>query len=111
MKAKEFLDVSSIHGLGHINSHASLGKLFWVWVVVCGFLGAGVLVQQAWADWAANPVSTTIQTHPIAQSRCRADGRLGQQRSLEPPVGYDLCRSTYLTCFNAYLAYSFLRDS
>ena len=98
MKAKEFLDVSSIHGLGHINSHASLGKLFWVWVVGCGFLGAGVLVQQAWADWAANPVSTTIQTQPIAQSRCRADG-YGMIFAAKRPNFLST-----LICFNACLA-------
>ena len=51
MKLKEYFDVSSIHGLGHINSQRWFGKLFWIIVVFCGFVVAGILVQQSFEDW------------------------------------------------------------
>ena len=69
MKLKDYFDVSSIHGLGHINSQKSFAKLFWIVVVFCGFLGAGILVSQSFEDWGSNPISTVIETKPILESQ------------------------------------------
>ena len=69
MKLKEYFDVSSIHGLGHINSQRWFGKIFWFLVVLGGFVVAGILLQQSFEDWRDNPISTVIETEPILKSK------------------------------------------
>ena len=64
---KTFLESSTIHGLAYITSMRKLTSIFWILVVIAGFTGAGVLIYQAFQDWADSPVKTTIETEPIAK--------------------------------------------
>ena len=64
---REFLQSSTIHGLAYINSDRSQVRLFWLCVVVAGFSGAAVLIQQSFSSWADSPITTTIETLPISQ--------------------------------------------
>ena len=42
------------------------GKLFWTAVVVLGFTGAFVLINNSYSAWQDSPIATTISTHPLA---------------------------------------------
>ena len=65
---QEFLEASTIHGFVYIStSKHRLQRLFWVTVVLLGFVVAGVIIRGAFSDWENNPVSTTIETFPIRQ--------------------------------------------
>ena len=64
---REFLENSTIHGLAHISTTRSLVRLLWFSVVLGGFIGAGVLIHQSFAEWSSSPVSTTIETLSISQ--------------------------------------------
>ena len=64
---KTFLENSTIHGLGHIGSTKKHSRLFWILIVSIGFLGAGILIIMAFDSWASSPVSTLIETLPIAE--------------------------------------------
>ena len=64
---QEFLLSSTIHGLSHIGSNRSLLRLFWLIVVIAGFIGAGVIINQSFSSWAESPISTTIETLPIRE--------------------------------------------
>ena len=63
---KEFLESSTIHGLVYISTNKRLIRLLWICVVIAGFTGAGVIIQQSFSSWASSPVSTTIETLPIS---------------------------------------------
>ena len=63
---QEFLESSTLHGLVYISTcKYKVQKIFWVCVVVLGFMTAGYLIRGAFLDWEENPVSTTIETFPI----------------------------------------------
>ena len=65
---REFLESSSIHGLGHVAStRQSLLRLLWIFLVFSGFTVAAVLIQQSFSSWADSPISTTIETLPITE--------------------------------------------
>ena len=51
---KEFLEVSTIHGLGYISTTRSLVRLFWVAVVFSGFSYAGWMIQSSVCSWRTN---------------------------------------------------------
>ena len=63
----EFLETSSIHGLLLISLNKRFSKLFWVLVVVTGFIGAGILMKNSVRSWYETPVFTTIETLPIEE--------------------------------------------
>ena len=63
---QDFLKSSTIHGLSYISNSRKLGKIFWIFVVVCGFSVAGYLINQSFVDWAQSPITTTIETLPIS---------------------------------------------
>ena len=66
---KEFLESSTIHGLIYISSiRTPLIKLFWVVVVIAGFITASILINGSFSDWEKSPISTTVETFPISQS-------------------------------------------
>ena len=45
---KEFLQSSTIHGLAYIaTTDNKLARLFWVFVVICGFTGAAVIIWES----------------------------------------------------------------
>ena len=65
---REFLESSTIHGLVYISTNNPLlVRLSWLCVVISGFTGAGVIIQQSFSHWASSPVSTTIETLPITE--------------------------------------------
>ena len=64
---KNFLDSSTIHGLSYISSTRKYIRLFWIFVVIAGFLTAGYLIQQSFQYWAESPVKTTVETLPISE--------------------------------------------
>ena len=63
---KEVFQSSSIHGVDHILSERKLFKVFWICVVLSGFIGAGILIAQCFQSWEESPVSTTIETRSIS---------------------------------------------
>ena len=63
---KEFLESSTIHGLAHISTNRGLVRFLWLFVVLIGFSGAGILIHQSFSSWAGSPISTTIETVPIS---------------------------------------------
>ena len=63
---KQFLEFSTIHGLVYISTNRRLVRLLWLCVVIAGFICSGVMIQQSISSWANNPISTTIETHPIS---------------------------------------------
>ena len=64
---KEFLETSSIHGLVYLATTEKVTRLVWMFVVMAGFAGAAVLIQQSLSSWEANPVSTTLKIRPIEE--------------------------------------------
>ena len=64
---KEFLESSTIHGLQYIATTRKIVKLLWILVIVAGFSGAGVLINQSFQAWDESPVKTTIETLPITE--------------------------------------------
>ena len=64
---ENFLDSSTIHGLSYISSTRKNIRLFWIFVVLAGFLTAGYLIQQSFHSWAESPVKTTVETLPISE--------------------------------------------
>merc|ERR1711981_1301446 len=64
---KEFLESSTIHGLSYIAGNRGVVRLLWICVVIAGFTGATVMIQQSFSSWADSPISTTIETLPITE--------------------------------------------
>ena len=64
---KEFFESSSIHGLYHIASERKFARLFWIFVVLGGFIGAGYLIYESFHTWTQSPITTTIETLPISE--------------------------------------------
>ena len=62
---KIFLENSTIHGLSYIASTRRLTRLFWILVVIAGFIGAFTMIYQSFQSWAESPITTTIETLPI----------------------------------------------
>ena len=60
-----FLENSSIHGLGYVAQTKAFRRAFWICTVLCGFIGAGILIYQSFDNWSQHPVTTTIETKPI----------------------------------------------
>ena len=63
---KEFLESSTIHGLSHIAANRRLVRLLWICVVIAGFTGAAVLINQSFSSWADSPITTSLETLPIS---------------------------------------------
>ena len=62
-----FLESSTIHGLTYISTTQKYARLFWILVVITGFVGAGLLIKESFDSWSESPVKTTIETLPIAE--------------------------------------------
>ena len=62
-----FLESSTIHGLTHISSTRKYKRLFWILVVVAGFLGASLIIKESFESWSESPVKTTIETLAISE--------------------------------------------
>ena len=61
------MQVSSIHGFGHIVATRRYSRLFWILVVIFGFSVASYLINLSFSDWSESPISTTIETLPISK--------------------------------------------
>ena len=64
---RQFLELSSIHGLHFIYSANRWSKVFWMLVVIGGFTGAGYLIQTALHNWEQSPIRTTTATLTISK--------------------------------------------
>ena len=62
-----YLETSSINGLSHISHSKGSSKIFWIFTVTLGFIIAGVLINQAFTNWAESPIRTIIETRPISE--------------------------------------------
>ena len=62
---REFLQSSTIHGLAYIGSDRTQVRIFWLGVVIAGFTGSFILINQSFSSWAESPITTTIDTLPI----------------------------------------------
>ena len=66
--ARLYLESSSISGVNHILASTKIYiRLFWITVVIAGFVGSGVLIHQSFEEWDEDPVKTTIDTLPIRE--------------------------------------------
>ena len=61
-----FLESSTIHGLTYLSTTRKHARLFWILVVLAGFIGAGVLINESFGSWSESPVKTTVETLPIS---------------------------------------------
>ena len=64
---ESFLESSSINGLNHISNTRRHGRLFWILVVLTGFIASGFLIYESFQSWKESPVKTTIETLPITE--------------------------------------------
>ena len=64
-----FLESSTIHGLTYISTTRKYIRLFWILVVIGGFLGASLLIKESFDSWSESPVKITLETTPIAEIR------------------------------------------
>ena len=62
-----FLESSSIHGMTYLSPNGRHMRLFWIAVIISGFVGSGILIYQSFQSWSESPVSTTIETRPITE--------------------------------------------
>ena len=62
---RNFLESSTIHGLGYISTTKKYVRFFWLLTVLFGFTGAAILIYQSFQAWADSPVITNIEIVPI----------------------------------------------
>ena len=62
---KEYLENSTIHGLSYISTTKKWSKIFWVVIVLHGFLGAIILINSSFQEWNEDPIKTIIETFSI----------------------------------------------
>ena len=63
---KDFLEASTIHGLGYISTSKSyFTKCLWIFIVGGGFCTAGILIKGAFTSWKESPITTSMETFPI----------------------------------------------
>ena len=54
---------TTVHGFRYIVEGRDLvERLFWVTVIVTGFVLSGILIQQSFENWEDTPLQTTIET-------------------------------------------------
>ena len=64
---RTFLESSTIHGLTYISTSRKYAKLFWILIVLAGFIEASFLIKESFDFWSESPVKTTIETLPISK--------------------------------------------
>ena len=60
-----FFETSTIHGLSYWTNTKRLERLLWISIVLVGFTGAVLIIQQSFQSWNDSPIKTTIETLPI----------------------------------------------
>ena len=64
---RQYLESSTIQGLGYVLIEKRFGRLFWIFVVFLGFTLSGLLIKQSFTNWSESPIRTTIETRPISE--------------------------------------------
>ena len=64
---RTFLESSTIHGLTYVSTTRKYVRLFWIFVVIGGFVGASLLIKESFDSWSESPIKTTIETLPISE--------------------------------------------
>ena len=67
--AKQFLELSSIHGLYYLATTRKWVRLCWTLIVFGGFLVVGYLILETFDSWSKSPASTSIESLPISELR------------------------------------------
>ena len=63
---KEYLELSTVHGLTQISRSKGLLKWLWIFIVFTCFVGSGVMIYYSFEAWYLSPVKTTIDTLSIS---------------------------------------------
>ena len=66
---EEYFNTATIHGLGYFSKTKGFVRLGWIFVVITGFMAAGVLIQESFKSWSMSPVSISMETLPISELR------------------------------------------
>ena len=64
---ENYLESATVHGLAYIGQTRKLIKVFWILIVLAGFIGAGFLINQSFANWQESPIKTYVETLPISE--------------------------------------------
>ena len=64
---RTFLESSTIHGLSYISTTRKYTRIFWILVVIAGFIGASLLIKESFDSWSESPIKTTVETLPISE--------------------------------------------
>ena len=64
---RTFLESSTIHGLTYISTTRKYARIFWILVVITGFVGASLIIKESFESWSESPVKTTTETVPISE--------------------------------------------
>ena len=52
---EEYFNTATIHGLGYFSKTKGFVRLGWIFVVITGFMAAGVLIQESFKSWSMSP--------------------------------------------------------
>ena len=63
----EYFNTSTIHGIGYISKTKGFVRLAWIFVIIAGFMAAGVLIKESFKSWSMSPVSISMETLPISE--------------------------------------------
>ena len=64
-----YLESASINGLNHIAATKKLDRLFWILIVLWGFIISTYLIVEMYIFWADNPIRTDVDTLPMTEVR------------------------------------------
>jgi formate-dependent nitrite reductase membrane component NrfD len=61
--ARSYCETTTIHGFGYwVSATRRIEKVFWVIVVIIGFVCASLIIKTAVEDWQQNPGVVTINS-------------------------------------------------
>ena len=66
---KTYFESGSINGLNHIAVTRKWDRLFWILVVIGGFIISTYLIVEMYISWADNPIRTDVDTLPMSEVR------------------------------------------
>ena len=66
-EVRQFLELSSIHGLHHVATSKKCNRLFWILAVFGGFSCAVYLIHSSFSSWNQSPITSTVETLSISQ--------------------------------------------
>ena len=94
---REFLEASNLHGLVHISkAETRWGKVLWSISVFVSFAISAILINNAFSNWSAQPVSSVISTHPIKGLKF-PNVTVCPPRGSNTALNYDLVRAKNIT--------------